>query len=80
MLDRAGQAREIDNERQDPMTTPQDVRALADEPLLDALKSVVARANEITTELLVHLGEVDARKLYLGQATSSPREACTCRD
>ncbi len=62
------------------MTTPQDVQALADEPLLDALKSVVARANEITTELLVHLGEVDARKLYLGEATSSRRGAWTCRD
>ena len=61
------------------MTTPQHVRALADGPLLDALKSVVARANEITAELLVHLGEVDARKLYLGQATSSMHAYCTSR-
>jgi hypothetical protein len=39
----------------------------------------VARSNEQLAELLAHLGELDARKLYRQQACSSMFSYCTER-
>jgi hypothetical protein len=40
------------------------VRSLRDEELLASLARLVARGNELTSEVLAHLAEVDERRLY----------------
>ncbi len=47
--------------------------------LLGRLERLVSRRGQLTAELLVHLGEVDCRKLYLGEACSSMFGYCTAR-
>jgi len=47
------------------------VTALADDPLLQGLQQLAVRRRQLVSELLVYLGEVDARKLYVRFATSS---------
>jgi hypothetical protein len=44
---------------------------LSDEELLKALHALALKSNETEAELLLHLAEVDARKLYLDRAHSS---------
>ena len=44
---------------------------ISDEILLNTLAELVSRENEITLKLLFHLGEVEARKLYLSAGFSS---------
>src|SRR5262245_39953349 len=50
--------------------------ALSNEALLDRLKTIVAKNNDLTAVLLAHLAEVDARKLYLEAACSSLHTYC----
>jgi 5-methylcytosine-specific restriction endonuclease McrA len=49
---------------------------LTDDALLSATRGLVHRSLVVTAELLVHLGEIDARKLYLGRAFSSMFAFC----
>ena len=49
---------------------------LSDEALLANLGTLVATHREDTVTMLVHLGEVDARRLYLPAACSSMYEYC----
>lgn len=49
---------------------------LSNEQLLAALKRSLSRSRAALAELLVHLGEVDARKLYRNAARSSMFEYC----
>ncbi len=49
---------------------------LTDEALVRDLKSLVARDRATTAALLAHLGEVDARRLYLGAAYPSMFAYC----
>jgi hypothetical protein len=56
-----------------------DVRHLSDQEVLAALTRSVARSNEATADLLVHLGEAQARELYLAQACSSMFAYCVER-
>jgi hypothetical protein len=49
---------------------------LADADLVTGLAHLVARSNQVTAELLAHLGEVDARRLYLPAACSSIYSYC----
>ena len=49
---------------------------LSDEELLNGLRSLAARNNDTEAELLLHLGEVDARKLYLDRAHASLFSFC----
>jgi hypothetical protein len=51
--------------------TASSLRALSDEELLCALRALAARASDVEAELLAHLGEVDARRLYLEQGYPS---------
>ena len=44
--------------------------------LLARLRALVARGHEVEVDLLAHLGEVDARRLYLEQACSSMFTYC----
>ena len=55
------------------------VRDLQDDALVEAVRQLVGRSNRLTAELLVHLGEVDARRLYLEHACSSMFTWCTGR-
>ena len=45
--------------------------SLPSDQLLSRLHSLIRRGNAVEAELLAHLGEVDARRLYLGEACSS---------
>ncbi|MBN1959318.1 MAG: hypothetical protein JW841_00080, partial [Deltaproteobacteria bacterium] len=49
---------------------------LSNQQLLDSLARVNRQAHKVTAELLAHLAEVDARKLYLEQACSSLFSYC----
>src|SRR5213594_2169194 len=44
--------------------------------LLERVRKLVQRGNAVETELLVHLGEVDARQLYLEEGFSSMFAYC----
>jgi hypothetical protein len=51
-------------------TTTLEIAKLGDEELLARVRGLVARSNETEALLLVHLAEVDERKLYLPRRTS----------
>jgi hypothetical protein len=53
------------------------LRTLPDQALLRALHELAARGRELEADLLAHLGEVDARELYLAQGYSSMFGYCT---
>lgn len=57
--------------------TPFSLRDLPDRALLDAVRALAARDVELEADLLVHLGEVDARELYLGEGFPSLFAWCT---
>jgi hypothetical protein len=50
---------------------------LPDRDLLRALHELIARNREVEAELLAHLGEVDARALYLEEGCASMFAYCT---
>jgi hypothetical protein len=49
---------------------------LTNDVLIDRLRALVTKNNEATAELLAHIGEVDARKLYLERGCSSMHTYC----
>ena len=57
--------------------TPQHLEGIADDELLDAVRRAAASERDATVELLALLGEVDVRKLYLGQGCASLFTYCT---
>ena len=61
------------------MTTPLSPRfkGICDQDLLEILKRLVAKSGHLEAELLAHIAEVDARKLYLREACSSMFVYCT---
>src|SRR5262245_29994630 len=48
-----------------------DLDSVGDESMIERLKVLVAKDNNLTAQLHAHVGEVDARKLYVGHACSS---------
>ncbi len=56
------------------MTSP--LASLPDDQLLSRLHTLVRRGNAVEAELLGHLGEVDTRRLYLGEGCSSMFAYC----
>ena len=50
--------------------------SLPDNQLLARTQTLVRRGNAVEAELLAHLGEIDARRLYLGDACSSMFNYC----
>ena len=52
------------------------LEGLANQELLEATHALVRRGRAVEAELLRHLGEVDARRLYLGEACSSMFTYC----
>jgi hypothetical protein len=53
-----------------------DVRRVADHELLSRLERLVKADRALSVKLLVHLGEVEARKLYLERGYSSMYDFC----
>ena len=49
---------------------------LADDDLLERLKTLVAKNNRLCAVMLAHIGEVDRRQLYLGRGCSSMHRYC----
>lgn len=58
------------------MLEPHSVAHLDDEVLIDHLAALVASERQVTAAVLIHLAEVDARKLYLGKACASMHVYC----
>src|SRR2546428_1691453 len=52
------------------------IEKLSDEALLDATRALLKRACDVEAELLLHLGEIDERKLYLPRAHPSMFAFC----
>ncbi len=50
---------------------------LSDRDLIERLKGLVADESRVMVEVLAHLGEVDARRLYLEAACPSMFVYCT---
>jgi hypothetical protein len=50
---------------------------LSDDALLAKVKTLTERSRQVTVELLVHLGEMDFRKLHRGQGCGSLFRYCT---
>lgn len=60
-----------------PMTALSTVASLSDDALLVRVGELAARERHITADLIAALGEVDARRLYLGAGCSSLFTYCT---
>jgi len=56
-----------------------DLSRITDTDLLDTVLALVKCGNRTTADLLVHLGEVDARRLYAALACCSMFEYCVAR-
>src|SRR5215470_8319549 len=56
-----------------------DLRHLPSDTLIAGLERLVARDHQVTADLLAHLAEVDARRLYLDHACSSMFTYCVTR-
>src|SRR5438105_2495533 len=52
------------------------IEKLSDEALLDATRALLRRACDVEADLLLHLGEIDERKLYLARAHPSMFAFC----
>jgi 5-methylcytosine-specific restriction endonuclease McrA len=53
------------------------LESMADEVLLSSLAQIVGRSRDVEAEVVAHIAEVDARRLYLGQGCSSMFGYCT---
>jgi hypothetical protein len=60
-----------------PFTSTASLARLPDRDLLRALHELVARDREVEADLLAHLGEVEARQLYLEEGCASMFAYCT---
>jgi len=54
-----------------------DLRTIPDDELLERLSDLVGQSRRVEAELVAHIGEVDERRLFLGQATPSMFVYCT---
>lgn len=61
------------------MTTRYELDALTKKDLLLRLKALVGKGCRLTADVLAHIGETDARQLYLDAACSSMFTYCTSR-
>jgi hypothetical protein len=53
------------------------LESMADEVLLSSLAQIVGRSRGVEADVVAHIAEVDARRLYLGQGCSSMHGYCT---
>ena len=57
-------------------TTTTDLHSLSDDDLLHRLRTLARQSRRVDAELVAHIGEVDARGLYLEQARPSMHAYC----
>jgi hypothetical protein len=57
--------------------TPQGLRSLSDDELLQRLSALLAQSRRVEWELVAHIGEVDERRLYAREACDSMFAYCT---
>jgi hypothetical protein len=62
------------------MQSVQPLTAIPDDELLRQLAALVADSRRTEADLVLHIAEVDARKLYAREATPSMFQYCTGRD
>ena len=55
------------------------LNSLSDDELLGSLNALVQQSRRVEAELVIHIGEVDRRRLYRREATSSMFVYCTER-
>ncbi len=53
------------------MTSMSPLRSLDDDQLVASLRGLVARSHKISTDIIVRLAEMEARKLYLVRGYTS---------
>jgi hypothetical protein len=53
------------------MQSTHDFRTMPDDELLRALAALLAGSRRTEADLVAHIGEIDARRLYLREATPS---------
>lgn len=58
------------------VSSPGEVERLSDHDLIRPVIALAGREREVTAELLVHLGELDARRLYLAAGCPSTFAYC----
>ncbi|HUG54254.1 MAG TPA: HNH endonuclease [Vicinamibacteria bacterium] len=66
-----------DHALEKPAPTGGSLRSLSDDELLRRLSEVVGRSRRIEMEIVSHIGEVDARRLYAREACDSMFTYCT---
>jgi hypothetical protein len=59
------------------MTSTNDLRTISDEELLRRLSDLLKQSRRIESDLVAHIGEVDERRLYAPQGSSSMFTYCT---
>jgi hypothetical protein len=59
------------------MTNPNELKSLSDEDLLGRLSELLKQSRRVEAELVAHIGEVDARRLYAPEGSSSMFTYCT---
>ncbi len=53
------------------MTSPKEFHSISDDELLQRLSELLSRSRRVEAELVAHIGEVDERRLYAREASSS---------
>ncbi|HXK39700.1 MAG TPA: hypothetical protein VJ837_02625, partial [Candidatus Paceibacterota bacterium] len=59
------------------MTNEQELQSVYDDELLRDLSRIVQQSRRVEADLVAHIGEVDARRLYAREACSSMHLYCT---
>ena len=61
------------------MTTKPKLSSISDDELLHRLSELLQQSRRVESELVAHIGEVDARRLYAREASPSMFSYCTER-
>ena len=59
------------------MRNSNELKSISDDELLGRLTTLVRQSRRVESELVAHVGEVDRRRLYAREATSSMFVYCT---
>jgi len=59
------------------MTSTHELQSLSDDELLRRLSDLLSQSRRVESDLIAHIGEVDERRLYARQASSSMFAYCT---
>jgi len=59
------------------MTHERQLQSIPDDELLRRLSELLKQSRRVESELVAHIGEVDERRLYAGEGSSSMFRYCT---